>query len=62
MLQQESTVAAEEANQEKTQKSGIAARRFLSIAEETNKVGDAKASCELKTKTVQVLDAKIELQ
>ena len=43
MPQQESTVAAEKANQEKTQKAGIAARRFLSIAEETNKVGDAKA-------------------
>ena len=43
MLQHESTVAAEEANQEKTQKAGIAARRFLSIAEETNKVEDAKA-------------------
>ena len=55
-------MAAEKANQEKTQKAGTAARRFLTIVEETNNVGDAKASCELKTKTAQVLDAKIELQ
>ena len=55
-------MAAEKANQEKTQKAGTSARRFLTIVEETNNVGDAKASCELKTKTAQVLDAKIELQ